>query len=159
MNTTGFGGPLEPMFTSMLMPGDDEMLFATKMSSNPSWLISMKSASELESSMAGREKADLVFLRDNGTPWTKGNIRLPIRAAIKHAKLDPKTCFYTLRHTFISHQLNAAVPTLAIAQNVGTGVAQIEKHYGKFLADDRRAMLERGQIKLQASGSNVVNFG
>ncbi len=108
---------------------------------------------------AGREKADLVFLRDNGTPWTKGNIRLPIRAAIKHAKLDPKTCFYTLRHTFISHQLNAAVPTLAIAQNVGTGVAQIEKHYGKFLADDRRAMLERGQIKLQASGSNVVNFG
>ena len=57
--------------------------------------------------------------------------------------------FYTLRHTYISSQLNAGVPTLAIAQNVGTGVAQIEKHYGKFLADDRRKMLERGQIKLE----------
>ncbi len=111
---------------------------------------------------AGREKADLVFLRENGEPWNKSNIRLRMNIAIKRAKLDPNASFYTLRHTYISSQLNAGVPTLAIAQNVGTGVAQIEKHYGKFISDDRRKWLESGQIKLEVPpkppGQKVVNI-
>ncbi len=108
---------------------------------------------------AGREKTDLVFLRENGEPWNKSNIRLRMRPAIKRAKLDPTASFYTLRHSYISSQLNAGVPTLAIAQNVGTGVAMIEKHYGKFISDDRRKWLESGEIKLEMPPeSKVVNI-
>jgi integrase len=108
---------------------------------------------------AGREKTALVFLRENGEPWNKSNIRLRMRPAIKRAKLDPTASFYTLRHSYISSQLNAGVPTLAIAQNVGTGVAMIEKHYGKFISDDRRKWLESGEIKLEVPPeSKVVNI-
>lgn len=107
---------------------------------------------------AGREKTDLVFLRENGGPWNKSNIRLRMITAIKRAKLDPSASFYTLRHTYISQQLNAHVPTLAVAQNVGTGVAMIEKHYGKFMSDDRRKLLEGGEIKLEVPEAKVVNI-
>ena len=108
---------------------------------------------------AGREKDATVFLNEAGETWDKNNLRAPIVAVKERAKLDPNFVFYSLRHTFISHQVAASMPTLAIAQNTGTSVAMIEKHYGKFLPSDKRAKLERGQIKLEMPPEpKVVNI-
>ena len=110
---------------------------------------------------AGRPKDAPVFLTEDGEAWNKSDIRSPIYAVKERAKLDPAFVFYSLRHTFISHQVAAGMPTLAVAQNVGTSVAMIEKHYGKFLPSDKRDMLERGQIKLpvqKAPGQKVVSI-
>ncbi len=107
---------------------------------------------------AGKRKTDLIFLRDDGLPWTKDRIRPPIHAAIKRAELDPETTFYALRHSYISSQLRAGIPSQAIGENVGTSVAMIEKHYGKFLPSEKRAMLERGRIQLEVPEAKVVNI-
>ena len=112
----------------------------------------------LDQLTAGREKDATVFLNEAGETWHKNNLRSPISAVKERAKLDPAFVFYSLRHTFISHQVAAGMPTLAVAQNVGTSVAMIEKFYGKFLPTDKRDMLERGQIKLEILEAKVVNI-
>ncbi len=112
----------------------------------------------LERLIAGRPKSDLVFQRSDGKAWTKDRIRLPIYAAIRRAMLDPETTFYALRHSYISSQLRAGIPSQALAENVGTSVAMIEKHYGKFLPSEKRAMLERGRIQLEVPEAKVVNI-
>lgn len=55
-------------------------------------------------------------------------------------RLPAETCFYSLRHTHASLALIAGVNIQILAENMGTSVRMIEKHYGKFLHADRRAM-------------------
>ena len=50
------------------------------------------------------------------------------------------------------------VPAQIVAENVGTSVTMIEKHYGKFLPSEKRRWLERGRIELDVPESNVVNI-
>ncbi len=107
---------------------------------------------------AGKRKTDLVFLREDGLPWTKDRVRIPIHAAVERAELDPETTYYSLRHSYISSQLRVGIPSQAIGENVGTSVAMIERHYGKFLPSEKRAMLERGRIQLEVPEAKVVNI-
>lgn len=106
----------------------------------------------------GRQKAELIFTRRDGGQWTNHNVRPPMERAIAKAGLDPTTTFYALRHTTISWLLKAGTPMQAIAENVGTSVRMIEKHYGKFLRQDKRSMLEAGMPDLKRSdeGDKVV---
>ncbi len=110
--------------------------------------------------VAGKKKTDLVFLRDDGVAWNKDNVQPPMRAAVKRAELEKATTYYSLRHTYISAQLKAGAPTQAVAENTGTSVRMIEKHYGKFLPSEKRALLEPGRIKLEVSEpeAKVVNI-
>jgi integrase len=66
------------------------------------------------------------------------------------AKLPPETVFYSLRHYYISKALLAGVQAQVVAENCGTSLAMIEKHYGKFLRADRKAMLDK--VALTAIG-------
>ncbi len=63
---------------------------------------------------AGKRKTDLVFMREDGLPWTKDRIRKPIHAAVARAELDPETTYYSLRHSYISSQLRAGIPSQEI---------------------------------------------
>ena len=110
--------------------------------------------------VAGKQKSDLVFQRDDGVTWNKDNVQPPMRAAVKRAKLDKATTYYSLRHTYISAQLKAGAPTQAVAENTGTSVRMIEKHYGKFLPSEKRKLLEPGRIKLEMPSPEpkVVNI-
>ncbi len=112
----------------------------------------------IERLCAGKAKGDLVFTRDDGTAWNKGRIRKSMLFAVKRAKLDPKTVFYTLRHTTISKLVAAGIPPQAIGQNVGTSVRMIEKVYGKFRVEEKRAMLAAGGMKLDLPESRVVSL-
>ncbi len=103
---------------------------------------------------AGKSKTDYVFTH-NGQPWKKQNEHL-MRAAAKKAKLDPATCFYSIRHAYISRQLKAGVQPLFIAENCGTSVKQIEDHYGHFAEEEKRRLLAQGAMKLEIPPTNVV---
>ena len=89
-----------------------------------------------------------LHVRDDGEPWAKSHqirrMRATVEAANKAGAKIPGDCnFYSLRHTHISRALVAGVNIQVIAENTGTSVRMIEKHYGKFTATDRRAMLNR----------------
>ncbi len=81
--------------------------------------------------------------RDDGTPWGKSHQKRPMDAAVRAAKLPAETVFYSLRHYHISRALLAGVPAQVIAENCGTSVRMIEKHYGKFTKAARRTMFDQ----------------
>jgi len=81
-----------------------------------------------------------LLLRDDGTPWGTSHQHRPIKAAVRAAKLPRETVFYSLRHYHISKALLAGIPAQVVAENCGTSIRMLEKHYGKFMAADRRAM-------------------
>ncbi len=95
-----------------------------------------------------RDKLPDAFLlmKDDGTPWGKSHQHRPMKAAAKAAGLPSETVFYSLRHYHISRALLAGMNAQVIAENCGTSVRMIEKHYGKFTRADRRAMLNMVQL-------------
>lgn len=81
--------------------------------------------------------------------WGKSEQHRRIKRAVNDAneaiakpadRLPVETCFYSLRHTHASLALLAGVNIQILAENIGTSVRMLEKHYGKFLHADRRAM-------------------
>lgn len=99
-----------------------------------------------------RKDVETGELRTEIIPWGKSEQHRRIKAAVAKAnkslktaadRLPPDTCFYSLRHTHASLALLAGVNIQVLAENMGTSVRMIEKHYGKFLRADRRAMFNQ----------------
>lgn len=90
-----------------------------------------------------RAPDDLLLPKESGGAWAKNHHQKLMVRAVKAAKLDADTVFYSLRHTHISLALLAGVNIQVLAENTGTSVRMIERHYGKFLRQDRRAMFDR----------------
>lgn len=84
--------------------------------------------------------------KPDGEPWGKSHQHRPMKEAVKAAKLPRDTVFYSLRHYHISKALIAGLPVQVIAENTGTSVRMIEKHYGKFMPKDRRRLLNQVQL-------------
>ena len=97
---------------------------------------------------AGREPDALLLPKDDGTAWKKGHHIRPMRDAVKRAKLPADCTAYSLRHTHASQALLNGMNIKLLADNLGTSVAMIEKHYGKFLAASRRQLVEASGPKL-----------
>lgn len=76
--------------------------------------------------------------RDDGEQWGKSHQARPMKEAVRAARLSRETVFYSLRHYHISKVLLAGIPPQVVAENCGTSVRMIEKHYGQFLPKDRR---------------------
>ena len=89
--------------------------------------------------------AALLLPRADGMPWGTNHYQKGFDAAVAAAGLDPDATFYALRHTHISLALLAGVNIQVLAENCGTSVRMIEKHYGKFVRADRRAMFNQLQ--------------
>lgn len=87
-----------------------------------------------------------ILTEDDGQPWKVDNYQRPLRAAVKASKLPPETVFYSLRHYHISKALKAGIQAQVVAENCGTSVRMLEKHYGKFMATDRRRMFEKVKL-------------
>lgn len=82
-----------------------------------------------------------LLVKDNGAQWGKSHHLRSMRDAIKKAKLPRECVFYSLRHYHISKALLSSMPMQVVAENTGTSVRMIEKHYGKFTRTDRRQMM------------------
>jgi integrase len=92
---------------------------------------------------AARGADALLLAREDGAAWGKNHHQKPFDAAVLAAGLPAEATFYALRHTHISLALLAGVNIQVLAENCGTSVRMIEKHYGKFLRADRRAMFDK----------------
>jgi len=84
-----------------------------------------------------------LFVKDDGIPWGKSHQYRPMKEAVRAAKLPSETVFYSLRHYHMSKALLAHIPAQIIAENCGTSIRMLEKHYGKFMATDRRKMMNQ----------------
>ncbi len=94
----------------------------------------------------GKLPTAYIHTKDDGQPWGRSHQTRPMQSAVKAARLPADTTFYTLRHTHISRALLAGVNAQVIAENCGTSVRMIEKHYGKFMKSDRRAMFNKVKL-------------
>jgi integrase len=108
---------------------------------------------------AGRAPDALLLPKDDGTAWKKNNHLRSMREAVAKAKL-PKDCsIYALRHTHASQALLNGLNLKLLAENMGTSVLMIEKHYGRFLAASRRRLVEESGFKLGIEPGKVVALG
>ncbi|MBR1225074.1 tyrosine-type recombinase/integrase [Bradyrhizobium sp. AUGA SZCCT0176] len=101
---------------------------------------------------AGRPADAFIFEKKDGARWKPSDQVRPMKKAIQKAKLDPKGCFYALRHAYISEAIEENVPLTIIADNCGTSVRMIEQTYAKVLSEKKRKYIEQGAPKLQSQG-------
>lgn len=83
----------------------------------------------------GKAPDDRLLTREDGRPWGHSDWDELVKDAAKAAKLSPKTCLYSLRHTWISEQIAGGMTTLDVARLAGTSLVMIERHYGKTSKD------------------------
>lgn len=86
-----------------------------------------------ESLAAGREPETLLLTRKDGSPWHRVAVIRAMQEVNAAAKIDPPATFYTLRHTYASHLVQAGTPLLYVASALGHRDARmVERHYGHF---------------------------
>lgn len=84
-----------------------------------------------------------LLVRDDGKPWAHSDWDELVRAAAARAGLPPKTCLYTMRHSFITQAVQGGLSILDVARLVGTSVMMIEKHYGHLVDTVARERLAK----------------
>jgi site-specific recombinase XerD len=97
----------------------------------------------------GKQPGDILLPREDGAQWGKSQQHRPMKAVLKAAKLPLTASMYTVRHTYISRAIENGMPLTLIAENVGTSVAMISKHYAHILARVRRELVERTAPRLR----------
>lgn len=96
----------------------------------------------------GKSPDDLLLPKDDGTPWQGHEHTEPMREAAKRAKLPEDTTLYSLRHTHASTALKNGANQQILAENMGTSIRMLERHYAKFLKGTRRGIIEATSLKL-----------
>jgi integrase len=93
-----------------------------------------------------------------GGPWAKSVHIRRVKAAVEKAGLDPDTNLYALRHSYISRALRVGVPVKAVADQCGTSIAMIQKHYAKHIPGDqqRYAAMAAPAISIADADAKVV---
>jgi integrase len=105
-----------------------------------------------ESLAVGRQPDALLFTRKDGSAWHRVAVIRAMQEANAAASIDPPATFYTLRHTYASHLVQAGTPLLYVASALGHRDARmVERHYGHFapsqVAETIRANLPAFGIK------------
>jgi integrase len=96
--------------------------------------------------LAGRAKGTLMFATALGESWRPGQQAYYINLACKGAGIDPPMSFHQLRHAYATRAINAGVPLIVVAENLGhAGTHMVEKHYGHLRRDYQQQVL-REQI-------------
>ncbi len=114
-----------------------------------------------ESLAAGRQPDAFLFTRKDGFAWHRVAVIRAMQEGNAAARIDPPATFYTLRHTYASHLVQAGTPLLYAASALGHRDARmVERHYGHFapsqVAETIRANLPAFGIK---SGRKVSRIG
>jgi integrase len=89
----------------------------------------------------GKEPGDRLLTRDDGKPWAHSDWDELVRAAAKAAKLPDGVCLYTLRHSYITQQIDTGATSLKdVARQVGTSLVMIDQHYGQTSKESRKRL-------------------
>jgi integrase len=110
---------------------------------------------------AGKAGSTRLLLRSNGRAWGKSEQQRPLALACAAARIEPRTDFHGLRHTYASRLAMRGVPLAVIAAELGhSDTRMVEKHYGhlspSYVADTVRAAF--GSLGI-VPPSNVVPIG
>lgn len=81
--------------------------------------------------------------RRNSGEWTRPEMTRTMRTVCDAAKI-PRIVFHELRHTYASMLVNAGVPLVFVAQQLGhANTRQVEKHYGHLCRTARADAVRR----------------
>jgi len=112
-----------------------------------------RSATQLLRSIVKGKKEELVFQKEDGSGWTKEQQRRALQKALIAANLPPMT-FYELRHSHASIALSRGINHQILAENMGTSIRMLEKHYGKFMNEQRQAAMYSCSPQIQVEPAN-----
>jgi integrase len=111
------------------------------------WL-SEEAAGFISEVAAGRPASSLLLPAPDGGAW-RGNLHWKLmQAAVAKAGLPPNVTLYSLRHTHASQALLNGANMQVLAENMGTSIAMLQAHYGKYSAANRRKLIEASSIRL-----------
>ncbi len=84
--------------------------------------------------IAGKNSAELIFTRANGSPWKKNFQARPLQEACKAANITPAITFHDLRHSYASILAMKGVPLQVISAVLGHSDTRItHKHYAHLM--------------------------
>ena len=114
----------------------------------------------LRRAASGKSPEERLLAPPERASWTENLHRRRFAAAVRRAGLDPETCFYSLRHSYICHALKRLVPVKALATATGTSMGMIERHYAKFIVADQRRYAEIAcpALSVDGTGAEVVRL-
>lgn len=138
-------GELTTATVSDFDPADGTFMLSGKTGTRTTYL-SDTAVAVLKRIVRNKLPGAYLLMQDDGGQWIKGYQRAPLKQAVRRSKLPRETVFYSLRHYHISKALLAGVNAQVVAENTGTSIPMIEKHYGKFMKADRRAMFNRVEL-------------
>ena len=115
-------------------PGSNSLLIPDSKSGKPRRVpLTPEGSALFDSLAAGRQPDSLLFTRRDGSAWHRVAVIRAMQEANAAAKIDPPATFYTLRHTYASHLVQAGTPLLYVASALGHRDARmVERHYGHF---------------------------
>jgi integrase len=119
-------------------------------------------AATLRQASLGRPANALLLTKPDGTAWGSCDLRLPFRAIVERAGLNPETTTpYALRHSSITRQLLAGIPVRVVAHVHDTSVQMIEKTYSSSISDHSDILFRRSLLDLSApvADEKVVSIG
>ncbi len=108
--------------------------------------LSQNAANFIKDITKKRLPSALLLPKDNGKLWGKSHQSRTLKTAVIKAKLPSETVFYSLRHYHISKALLSGMTIQIVADNTGTSVSMIERHYAKFLKRDRLSMMDKVEL-------------
>jgi integrase len=90
-------------------------------------------ANFFDNCLAGKQREDLMFRREDGEPWRKSNQQPRMSAVLKAAGITRHVRFHDLRHTFATLLAMNGTSIQLIANQLGhSGTRVAEKHYAHF---------------------------
>jgi integrase len=108
--------------------------------------------------IAGKAGSDHVFVRPDGKVWGDSHQQRPFTRAVKRAKLGDDVVFHVLRHAYASKLVQAGVPLMTIATQLGhADTRMVEKVYGHLAPSHIRDALQGAMGTLGiAADDNVL---
>lgn len=110
-------------------------------------ILTQEAADWFSSITAGRAPHEKIFQRtsakrktrkDVGLDWASSDQRPFMEAACEAAKIE-RMVFHELRHTYASNLINAAVPLVFVAEQLGhVNTEMVELHYGHLCPSAKR---------------------
>jgi integrase len=105
---------------------------------------------------SGKRPDEHLLTTAAGTPWTKSRHEWRVVAAVKKAGLDPDTTLYALRHSYVSGALKKGIPVKAVADQCGTSIVMLQRHYAKFIPSDLAKYAKKAAPKLRTDTEEKV---
>ena len=137
----------------------DSLLIRVSKSGKSRRVILTEEACEFFSRLcAGRNADELMSRKADGSAWESGQQDKPMRRACSRAGVE-HAGFHTLRHSYASHAVEAGIPLMIVAQNLGhADIGMLQKHYSHISDEHKREVIRGRMTPLNLDDGNVVTL-